>query len=209
MKKSKKATSVIEAIVVLLIIVTWVTWTYKIFNSSTHLSNSTKNKIQAIQIAKQGIEAFTNIRDTNWIRFSSDYKNCWNTDVTKLWTNTCIWENNQTYDITSGSYIIYRNNNSWELKTKPINTYWVWNYNTDYRVWLNNWIYTQTWTLDNLLPVFTREIKVSYLKADWVTAWTNSDEPKMKVISLVQWVDSSSSTPHKVELEQILSNRKK
>jgi hypothetical protein len=30
----------------------------------------------------------------------------------------------------------------------------------------------------------------------------------MKVISLVQWVDSSSTTPHKVELEQILSNWK-
>jgi hypothetical protein len=31
----------------------------------------------------------------------------------------------------------------------------------------------------------------------------------MKIISLVQWIDSSSTTTHKVELEQILSNWEK
>jgi len=210
MKKSKKATSIIEAIIVLLIITTWVTWMYTLFNKSRALTTSTSNKIQAIQIAKQWIEAMTNIRDTNWLRFSSDYINCWNTDVTKFsWTNTCLWENNTTYDITEWSYIIYRVNNSWQVTSKSTWTFWSWTYISDYRVWVNNDIYTQTWTTDNLFPIFTREIIISYLDADWITEWTDSDEPKMKVISLVQWLDNSSSTPHKVQLEQILSNRKK
>lgn len=208
MIKSKKATSIIEAIVVLLIIVTWVTWMYNLFNRSSHLSNSINNKIQAIQIAKQWIEAMTNIRDTNWIRFSSDYKNCWNTDINKHPVNdNCLWKNNTNYDIISWSYIVFRNNNnSWNLKSKTISNFWSWTYIDDYRVYLDNWIYTQTWLLDNLYPIFTREVKVSYLKSNW-TSW-NSDDPKMKIISLVQWVDSSSSTPHKVELEQTLSNWK-
>ncbi len=206
MKKSQKATSIIEAIVVLLVITTWVTWMYTIFNKSTQLSNSTNNKIQAIQIAKQWIEAFTNIRDTNWLRFSSDYDNCWNT---LNYDSNCLW-NNTSGDIQSWSYIIYRDiNNSWLLGTKTSGTYWNWTYINDYRVWINNWIYTQTWTTDNLFPVFTREIKISYLQEDWITAWINSNEPKIKLTSLVQWADSSSTQAHKVELEQILSNWQK
>jgi len=205
MKKSKKATSIIEAIIVLLIITTWVTWMYTLFNKSTALTTSTSNKIQAIQIAKQWIEAMTNIRDTNWIRFSSDYENCWNT---LNYNSNCLWQNNTTYDITAWSYIIYRLNNSWYLSWTTSWTFWVWTYINDFRVWIDNWIYTQTWTTNNLLPVFTREIIISYLQADWVTDWADSDEPKMKITSFVQWIDSSSNTTHKVKLEQILSNWK-
>ncbi len=207
MKKSIKATSIIEAIVVLLIIVTWVTWMYTIFSKSTKLSNSTANKIQAIQIAKQWIEAFTNIRDTNWIRFSSDSTNCWNT---LNYNSNCIWDITTTYDIQSWSYIIYRNsNNAWVLDSKTTNTFWNWNYNTDFIVWIDDkWIYTQSWAVNDTSPKFTRELKISYLDEDWITS-PDTNSPKIKIISLVQWIDSSSNQPHKVELEQILSNWKK
>ena len=210
MKKSKKATSIIEAMIVLLIITTWVVWMYKIFNKSSKLSNATENKIYAIQIAKQWIEWFTNIRNSNWIRFSSDYKNCWNTNI-NIWTAwDCLWNTTNTYDIKLANgkrFIIDRdNNNSWFLKEKSSWTYWIWTYNTDYRIKLDSkWIYTHSWTV-NLLPVFTREINVEYLKADW-TSW-DSNNPKMLVTSLVQWIDSSSSTPHKVELQETLTNWK-
>ena len=196
MKISKKATSIIEAMVVMMIIVSWVTWMYNIYTQSIKLSNSTTNKIQAIQIAKQWIEAFTNIRDTNWLLFSSNYDNCWNTlnynTSCILWWGSNIWSEN---------YIIYRNSNKWELKSKTtIDTFWTWSYINDFKVWLNSeWIYTQTWVVeDSLKPIFTREIKVSY-----------PDTNEMKVVSLVQWVDNSSNSVHKVELEQILSNWKK
>jgi hypothetical protein len=43
------------------------------------MSNNLDMKIQAIQIAREGIEAMTNIRDTNWKMLSTDNKNCWNT----------------------------------------------------------------------------------------------------------------------------------
>jgi len=206
MKKSKKATSIAEAIVILLIITSWVTWMYRIFYKSTQISVSTQNKITAIEIAKQWIEWFTNIRNTNWLQFPSDYKNCWN--VLNYDTN-CIWKADGTYDIDEWSYIIYRwNNNLWYLENKNTWTFWNWTYINDYAVSLKNWVYSQSWATENLTPVFTREIQISYLKDDWVTDW-NSDDNKVKVISLVQWKDNASTSPHKVKLEQILSNWKK
>ncbi len=34
-------------------------------------------RIKAVALAREGIEAVYNIRNTNWLRFSSDRKNCW------------------------------------------------------------------------------------------------------------------------------------
>jgi len=208
MNKSKKATSIIEAIIVLLIVVTWVTWMYKIFIESTKLSDSTVNKIQAIQIAKQWIEWITNIRDTNWIRYSWDINNCWNTDINRHWANTCVWENTTAYDIRPWSYTVFMENDySWNIEYKTIWSFWLWTYINDYKVWLNNWIYNQ-WTItEDLDIVFTREIIISYLEIDWITPW-DSNDPKMKITSLVQWYDNTSTQAHKIELEQILTNWK-
>jgi hypothetical protein len=51
---------------------------YDVFSSSQKLSSATKYRIEAISIAREGIEAVTNIRDTNAILFASDLDNCWN-----------------------------------------------------------------------------------------------------------------------------------
>ena len=70
MKKSKMATTIAEAMVVTLIIVMWLTWVYSIYSASTKVTNNVETKIKAIQIAREWIEAMTNIRDTNWLIFS-------------------------------------------------------------------------------------------------------------------------------------------
>jgi hypothetical protein len=205
MKKSKNATSIIEAIIILLIITSWVTWMYTIFNKSTKLSSSIENKIYWIEIARQWIEAITNIRDTNWLRFSSNDDDCWNT---LNYNNNCITDSSTTTDISAWSYIIYKkNDNVWYLESKTTWTFWVSPYNDNFKVWLDNWIYTQSWITNKLLPRFTREIKVSYLDLSWNIG--DSNDKKMKVISLVTWADSSSTKPHKIKLEQILTNWKK
>ena len=79
MKINKKATSIAEAMVLMLIVVSWVTWMYKVYMSSINLERSTNYKIAAMNIAREWIEAITSIRNTNWLLFSSDTKNCWNT----------------------------------------------------------------------------------------------------------------------------------
>ena len=201
---TKKATSVIEAMVVLLVVVMWIIWMIAIFTSSQKLSNWTSNKIQAIQIAREWIEAVKNIRDTNWTIFSSDTANCWNVDN---YNNSCVWDNSTTYDISIWSYKIYQDSsdNRWYLskKTTSETEYKKSAYRNEMKVWLDsNWFFTQTGTMTEIKPLFTREIKISY------PSW-NSNTSKMKVISLVQWVDNSSKKVRKVELSSILTNWKK
>lgn len=206
---TKRATSIAEAMVVMLIIVTWVTWMYKIYWESNHLSNSTTNKIQAIQIATQWIEWFTNIRDTNWLLFSSDYINCWNT---LNYDSNCIWAIDTDHTIKNNeSYIIYTDaDNRRVLESPSIMSPYQYIEN-DYRNWFKMyyndiWVYTQSWTITEVKPIFTRELKIDYLNIDG-TPWNESSK-KIKVTALVQRSDSSSSTPHKVEIEQILTNWK-
>jgi len=211
-KNKLNATSIVEAIVILLIIVSWITWMYNIYTKSIKLSNWITNKIQAIQIAKQWIEAMTNIRDTNWLLFSSDYDNCWNVLNYQSW---CIWDNWSDWDATTfdiknwSRYIIYLDlDNRWILDKKNSSTFWVSTYNQDFKVWLNNWIYTQSWATEETNVLFTREINISYLQIDWTTPWDETD-PKMLIKSIVQWTDNSSTSVRRVEMEQLLSNWKK
>jgi len=184
MKKTKKATSIVEAMIVMLIIVIWVTGLYNIFINSQKLSNTTKNRIEAIEIAREGIEAMKNIRDTNWLMFGWDKQNCWNTFN---YDSNCVWgwtfnkiENNK-------SYKIYQNNNfKWKLQETI----------SDFKVYKNDWFYTQTWTVNP--TKFTREIKIENLTSTW-----------MIVKSIVKWVDNSKNWAYKIELENLLTNWKK
>ena len=206
MKISKKATSIIEAMVVMLVVVTGTVGMYNIYIESDRLSNSTKNKIKAIEIAREGIEAVTNIRDTNWIVFWSDYANCWNT---LNYDSGCIsdWVHNE---ILGGSwYVIYQNTND----ADPNKYRWYLNritgddyeykfsndiYREDFKIWLDDeWFYTQTWIVNDLTPLFTREIIINFATSD-----------KMFIKSLVQWKDNSWDVVHTVELENILTNWK-
>lgn len=204
-----KATSIIEAMIVILIVVTWTTWVYNVLSKSQDLTTSTKNKIQAIEIARQWIEIFTNIRDTNWKIFPSDYEGCWNV---LNYNSSCLWDTTTTYDIENWkSYRVFRNtNNRWFLENGNIipNNYSNNDYRNFYKVWLdNNWIYSQKDIVEELKPIYTRELIIKYLKEN-LTNWDESS-PKIEIRSLVQWSDSSSSIVRKVEIKQILTNWRK
>lgn len=197
MNLNKKATSIIESMIVMLVIITWVIWMYSIFDSSTKLSNTTKNRIEAIEIAREAIEAMKNIRDTNWLLFKADPDNCWNT---LNYNPNCVWDTTTTNDIIAQSYIIYQDtDNRWKLSEETTWTFGSWTYIDDFRVKKDsNWLYTQTWW-DDFLPVYTREVQISY--PDW-----DSNSPKMNISSIVYWKDSSSSNPHKIQLDLVLTN---
>lgn len=208
MERNKKATSIIEAMIVLLILVTWIVWMFRVFTSSQKLSTSTTNKIQAIQIAKEWIEAIKNIRDTNWLLYWADYTNCWNTND---YNPLCVWNTSTTHDIAEWSYKIYQENDKrWKLIPKATGALFNSTYRWAFQVFVDwEWFYTQSWSTAITSPIFTREIQIEYLE-DWKTAWDQwSNEEKMEVTSLVQWVDSSSDSTHKVELSSILTNWKK
>jgi len=208
MKYDLKATSIIEAMVVLLIVVTGIIWVYWLLNSSQRLANSTWNRIEAISIARDGLESFSNIRDTNWIRFSADTRNCWNVLNYNI---NCLGNSTTTYDIRSlanQSYSIYRNaQNQFELSLKSN----LWDFDTpsyrnDFKVQKDaRWFYTQSGWVD-INPLYTREIIVEYIEDTNSDASINSNDAKMRVSSLVQWRDVWNENIKTLTLQTVLTN---
>jgi hypothetical protein len=213
MKKNILATSIVEAMIVLLIVMMAVTWAYDMFSKSIKLTNSTWFKLQAISMAKEWIEAMINIRDTNWKVLPWDYTNCWNSFNYNINCHNQSWI---LYDIPNNtSFTISKDPTDYRWKLTQEST-WLYsdpNYRSDFIVWYDSdGFYTQSWALiDNLNPLnpdFTREIKVNYIE-DGITGWDQwSNEQQMKVTSLVQWKDQASDNIKKVELTTILSNWK-
>ena len=118
MLKNKNWTTIVEAMVVMLIVVIWIIWMYNIYSKSQNLSNTTQNRLIAIDIAREWIEAMTNIRDTNWMIFAANTNLCWNV---LNYNNNCISTAN---DIPTWSYIIYTNSdNRWYLTSKTTWSY--------------------------------------------------------------------------------------
>ena len=116
MLKNIKATSIAEAMIVLLIVLIAVSGAYQMFNNSIRVTDSSEYKLMAISMAKEGIEAMHNIRDTNWKILPGDYKNCWNVLNYNI---NCLNSNTTTYDIEdNGSYIVWNdpNDKRWKMK---------------------------------------------------------------------------------------------
>jgi type II secretory pathway pseudopilin PulG len=214
MKKNLHATSIIEAMVVLLIIVTGITGVYSLLDSSSKLADATGKRIEAIQIARDGLEAFTTIRNTNWMRFAADYENCWNVENYNI---QCVWASNSSHTFGLSStegYIIYKNSDDSFMLAKKDNSGWDYQ-DTDYRDNFaiqkdSAWLYTQSWgTLYgvNTTPFYTREIQIDYLNAAGASQWSaSSNHPMMKVTAKVQWIDSAKKTPQVLEVSTVLSN---
>lgn len=208
MKNNIKWVSIVEAIVSMIIIVLWIIWTYDIYFNALFLSNSSQNRITAIEIAREWIETVTNIRDTNWIKFWADYANCWNVDN---YDNNCLNNVSTNLDIQSWSYIVWRDStNKWFLSWWTLSDdYSNQNYKDFYKVNLDSsWFYTQSgWTTMSWV-LYTRELLISYpfdTNSDWLK---NSNDEKIKIQSLVIWQDRASKKPHKIKLENILTNWK-
>jgi hypothetical protein len=214
MKDKKYALSIVEAMIIILIIVTWVVWVYGIYTKSTKATNNIENRIQAIQIAREWIEAMMNIRDTNWVLFSSDKKNCWKTLNYDI---RCIWDNENPkksqYITDHWSYKVFRNESwSWILDyTGAIepNNYENPSYRDFFKVSLDKeWFYTQSWGITTTPQNFTRELVVGSISAGSLDA-DPINFNAIEVKSIVKWVDSSSVSPQDVVLEMTLTNYNK
>jgi len=210
MKKNKKATSIIEAIIMILILLIWILWLFNIYKKSLNLSTNIKFKIQAIEMAREWIEAMENIRNTNWLLLWADPKNCWNT---LNYDNLCVWDTWTSHDITAWLYKIYTDSNGRWLLSKSSSLTSKDYKNSDYRNFFkinkdSNWLYTQSWWT-TFKPTFTREIDINY-NTDTNWDWNkNSNDKIMTINSIVMWVDSSWTWTHIIDLWTDLTNWKK
>ena len=65
-KKNKKAFSIIEILVWIVIFLFWIAWVYSIISSTLNINNYNKNYIIWVNLAREQLELFRNIRDVNF-----------------------------------------------------------------------------------------------------------------------------------------------
>lgn len=214
MKKNKIAYSLIEVMIVLTILSMWIVWTYSFFSKSRAFLDWVSSKIEAIEIAREGIEALENIRNTNWLRFSANIDDCWDT---LNYDSDCIsWAWNKIWWKT---YIL--KNENWVFKLEEKNLSWSFK-NIDYRQELSVWKDKNTWKYcqkvnnincitkwidwKTIIWTYTRKIKVENI---WYNTSDSSKVTKIKVTVTVEWIDSSKSWFRKIELVNLMTNYKK
>lgn len=203
----KKWSSLIEVIIIVFIISSWLIWAYRVLWNSQNFINSTKNVTIASQIASQAIESFANIRDTNVLIFRSDKENCRNTLNYNL---LCVW--NSWYKINPWNYIITRNlDQKFILEEVPPAISSLWfndeNYRNTFAVKLDSdWFFTQkNWT--DYSPFFSLKNNISYYIDSAQTLPWNELSPYLKLVSTVEWVDKNWEKKS-LELDQIFTNYK-
>ncbi len=169
-------------------------------------ARDTENNIKAINIAREGIESMGNIRDTNWLRFSSDKINCWKV---KDYVAGCIGVPGFAWVISPGSYTIYPQSGVWYLSGSVAIPFTNWStYKPEFSVGLDSsGFYTQTGIINipcssalqqDCRTIFTREISISIPPPGTQTG-------VLRVQSIARWQDER---PHSVILEMTLTNWK-
>lgn len=193
MFRDTRGNSIIEVIVVIVILSAGIIGTYGILSSGQKLSTTSENRIRAINIAREGLEAVENIRDTNWIKFSSDYDNCWrvqdyNVNCIGNSVTTLTWFN-----------VLVQSGSLWSLSGAVTGT--------GAPVYIDaNGLTSHSGS--NILcgPGKTTDCKTIFSR--WITI-SYPDSDHMKVKSVVTWTDSSKDWVYTIDLETILTNWKK
>ncbi len=172
-------------------------------------AHDTEDNIKAINLAREWIEWTINIRDTNWLRFSSDVKNCWRI-LNYQWSciGSLVSQTNNPLYMSSGSYILYSQNGLWFLSgTSSPNFSSNWSgYKTNFQTYFDTGGYfTQTgwsswWALctsktgTGCTTTFTREIQVAEINTG-----------TLQISSIVRWIEKR---PRQVILNSTVTNWK-
>ncbi len=215
-KKTKKAETLVEVIIALFIVAMGAGVSTNLIINALQSSAYSKDSLIATSLAQEGIEAVRNIRDTNWLRFSADKKNCWNIKPEETVcspSNKIQQSDNYTanLDITNYSWTLKQNasaldttniskasNEPYRLKYVDLDS--TKDTNGDGNNTNDHDLYINTAGATTGQSKFYRQIKLEYIG-------TNTPEDKMKVTSIVAW--EVGQVVHKVKLQTILTNYRK
>jgi len=144
-RNNKSGATMLELTIMMAIMSLWITSVLSVMMSTWDFAKDTEDSIQATNLAREWIEWIINWRNTNWLRFSSDKKNCW---IVRDYNSSCIGGGNPTTTISSGSYFLYEKNGAWFLSWSiSLNNDWSnWNtYKQAYRVflWMMDFLHKQ------------------------------------------------------------------
>lgn len=107
-KIGKKGATLLELMMMLLVVSLALSTMYYTLSQSIVFARDTEARVKAIALAREGIEGMINIRNTNWLRFSSDRANCWDTFQ---YNAACIGGAPGVSKIANGNYNIFRETN--------------------------------------------------------------------------------------------------
>ena len=221
LQHSSRWNSIIEVMVAILIVTIGVMWAYEIVFRGQTLATTTENRVRAINIAREGLEIVENIRDTNWIKLSSDTLSCYdvldyNVTCIGAWTGSVAGLDR----MDSGSYITLRNaNGTWTLKkvASPVsvpNTSDA-NYLTARNAYLaqfpvyqdSNGLVTQTWSyVDRCVPSKMINCNTGYSREIIITRPTDYSTINAEVV--VTWVETARKEPLVIRIPYTLYNWK-
>ena len=110
--KNTKGETVMETVIALTILAVGLTMSSALIATSLRNINISKNRVIAVNIAREGIEAVRNIRDTNWLKYSGRRRICWNHLPGDFITETCEGDS----PIGADGYVVYKSeDHRWRL----------------------------------------------------------------------------------------------
>ncbi|MBU2523634.1 hypothetical protein KKG71_00375 [Patescibacteria group bacterium] len=176
--KSPRAESLIEVIVASLVLIITSTAAVTMLTTASDSNNLNRDRMRAMNLAREGIEAVHNIKDTNMLRSGAYGESCWN--FLEYTGNTNCDDTTTKTDTTfikGGKYILDRQLDTykWYLKSKSSTD----NFSSEYKV-------AQVLTTD---PTdFYRVIDIQYMDSNLsATGITYKDGTVMYVKSTVFW----------------------
>jgi hypothetical protein len=76
--KSRRGETVVEVLIAVMLLVVGALSAVRLLALVGINNQLTKERVVATNLAREGLEAVRNIRDTNWLRFAGERRRCWN-----------------------------------------------------------------------------------------------------------------------------------
>lgn len=197
----KRGSSLIEIMAMMAVLWIAVAAMFSTVIWGIYFAKDSETKIKAINLAREWIEGITNLRNTNWLRFSSDQINCWRIE---WYQSNCIWNssfalNNSVWTgWTATSYVLENKNGAWYL-TGTTSGSWLWVDNNGfyYSSGITAWDIRCNFDITtNCRSPFTRIIRI------FIPAWSTGS---MSITSRVDWFERRAQN---VIVETTLTNWK-
>ncbi|MCK5472059.1 hypothetical protein KAI54_02630 [Candidatus Gracilibacteria bacterium] len=192
--KSRKGETLVEVSVALVLLVVGALSALRLLGLAGISNQITKERVIATNLAREGLEAVRNIRDTNWLRFAGERRRCWN----NLDASSCLDGNSdgipddpiehQKYYFTKFDNVNFR----WELDATGLVARLDLRNGLDasdsgYRLQLNaNGVYNHDAVGTD--TIYFREIYTEYIEPDQTLA-ANESANILRVTSKVEWID--------------------
>jgi hypothetical protein len=199
--------------VVIVVVTAGIVWAFWVLSSGQKLAATTTDRVQAINFAREWVEAVKNIRDTNYFQYPANPTDCWivkdynctTSNKYQTWSYVLARKDFATWGTLICDHCWYLSGTTTNVvESRPISNWTV--YQWKYALALNGSGYTITgstfWspticrnsTSTGCLTQFTREIALKRVEDDTV-----------EFSSYVHWRDANGSIMT-VELPMTLKN---